>query len=55
MMNPTRRCGLEDGSVVAVIGAGPSGGFFTLQALREAEARGIRIRPVLFDGKSFLH
>jgi flavin-dependent dehydrogenase len=46
---------LQDGSVIAVVGAGPSGCFFTLQAQREAEARGIRIRPLLFDGKSFLH
>jgi flavin-dependent dehydrogenase len=55
LMNPTTHCRLEDGSVVAVIGAGPAGSFFTLLALREAEARGIRIRPVVFDGKSFLH
>jgi len=45
---------LKDGSVVAIIGAGPAGSFFALLALKEAEARGMRIRPVLFDGKSFI-
>jgi flavin-dependent dehydrogenase len=45
---------IEDGSVVAVIGSGPAGCFFALLAMKEAEARGIRIRTVMFDGKSFL-
>ncbi len=45
---------LEDGSVVAIVGAGPAGSFFALLALMEAEARGIRLRPILFDGKTFL-
>ncbi len=45
---------LQDGSVVAIIGAGPAGSFFALLALMEAEARGIRLRPTLFDGKTFL-
>jgi flavin-dependent dehydrogenase len=45
---------LQDGSVVAIVGAGPAGSFFALLALMEAASRGIRIRPILFDGKSFL-
>lgn len=45
---------IEDGSVIAVIGSGPAGCFFALLAMKEAEARGLRVRTVLFDGKSFL-
>ncbi len=55
MVNLSKPFRLEDGSAIAIIGAGPAGSFFTMLALREAAARGIRIRPVLFDGKSFLH
>ena len=45
---------LRDGSVIGIVGAGPAACFFALLALKEAEGRGIRVHPVLFDGKSFL-
>ena len=45
---------LRDGSTIGIVGAGPAGTFFALLALKEAEARGIRVRPILFDGKPFL-
>ncbi len=46
---------LKDNAVIAIIGAGPAGTFFSLLAQKEARARGIRIRSILFDGKGFLH
>jgi flavin-dependent dehydrogenase len=45
---------IQDGATIAVIGAGPAGSFFSILALKEARARGIRISPVIFDGKDFL-
>jgi len=45
---------LRDGATIAIVGAGPAGSFFALLALQEAKLRGMAIRPVLFDGKSFL-
>ncbi len=45
---------LKDNAVIAIIGAGPAGTFFSLLAQKEAKARGMRIRPILFDGKEFL-
>lgn len=44
---------LKDGSVVAVIGAGPAGTFFAHFALKMARKAGIRIRVLLIDGKDF--
>ena len=46
---------IQEGATIAVIGAGPAGSFFTLQALNEAKARGMNIRPIIFDGKTFLN
>ncbi len=53
-MNKTHTHPLRDGSTIAIIGAGPAGSFFALLALEEARLRGMKVRPVLFDGKSFL-
>ncbi len=49
--NPELR--LHDGSVVAVIGAGPAGTFFAQFALRIARKQGIGVRVLLIDGKDF--
>ncbi|MFQ6001139.1 MAG: hypothetical protein ACE5LG_05675 [Anaerolineae bacterium] len=44
---------LDDGSVVAVIGAGPAGTFFAHFALGIAQKMGTRVRVLLIDGKDF--
>ncbi len=45
---------LKDGATIAVIGGGPAGSFFSILALKEARARGVRLSLILFDGKDFL-
>lgn len=55
MFNHSTPGPIEDGSVIAIVGAGPAGCFSALLAQREAATRGLRLRSLLFDGKSFLH
>ena len=47
------RLRLNDGSKVAVIGAGPAGTFFAHFALAIAQMTGVRIKVLLIDGKDF--
>jgi flavin-dependent dehydrogenase len=44
---------LNNGSKIAVIGAGPAGAFFADFASQLAEERGLDISIILFDGKDF--
>ena len=46
-------CRLHDGSTVAIIGGGPGGSACAVKLLQEADARGLRLRVVIFEGKDF--
>jgi len=48
------RLKLQDGSTIAVIGAGPAGTFFSHFAQQYARESSRKIRIVIFDGKNFL-
>lgn len=44
---------LEDGSKIAVIGAGPAGAFFADFAMHRARETGLNLSITIFDGKDF--
>jgi flavin-dependent dehydrogenase/ribosomal protein S18 acetylase RimI-like enzyme len=46
-------CRLQDGSTVAIIGGGPGGSACAIKLLQGADARGIRPRVLIFEGKDF--
>ncbi|HVG33543.1 MAG TPA: FAD/NAD(P)-binding protein, partial [Pyrinomonadaceae bacterium] len=46
-------CRLHDGSTVVIIGGGPGGAACAIKLLQEADARSLRLRVVIFEGKDF--
>jgi len=46
-------CRLQDGSTVVIIGGGPGGSACAIKLLQEGDARGIRPRVLIFEGKDF--
>lgn len=46
-------CLLDDGSTVVIIGGGPGGAACAIKLLQGADARGIRLRVLIFEGKDF--
>ncbi len=44
---------LHDGSTVVIIGGGPGGAACAIRLLRGADARGLRLRVLIFEGKDF--
>ncbi len=44
---------LHDGSTVVIIGGGPGGAACAIRLLRGADARGLRLRVLVFEGKDF--
>ena len=46
-------CRLHDGSTVVIIGGGPGGAACAIRLLRGADARGLRLRVLVFEGKNF--
>jgi flavin-dependent dehydrogenase/ribosomal protein S18 acetylase RimI-like enzyme len=46
-------CRLYNGSTVAIIGGGPGGSACAIKLLQEADARGLRLRVLIFEGKDF--
>ncbi|MBA3805832.1 MAG: NAD(P)/FAD-dependent oxidoreductase, partial [Acidobacteria bacterium] len=46
-------CRLHNGSTVAIIGGGPGGSACAIKLLQEADARGLRLRVLIFEGKDF--
>ncbi|HEV2912009.1 MAG TPA: GNAT family N-acetyltransferase [Pyrinomonadaceae bacterium] len=46
-------CRLQNGSTVAIIGGGPGGAACAIKLLQGADARGLRLRVLIFEGKDF--
>ena len=46
-------CRLHDNSTVVIIGGGPGGAACAIKLLQGADARGIRLRVLIFEGKDF--
>ncbi len=46
-------CRLHDGSTIVIIGGGPAGSACAIRLLRGADARGLRLRVLIFEGKDF--
>jgi flavin-dependent dehydrogenase/ribosomal protein S18 acetylase RimI-like enzyme len=46
-------CRLQDNSTVVIIGGGPGGAACAIKLLQGADARGLRLRVVIFEGKDF--
>src|SRR5437762_2874649 len=46
-------CRLHDGSTVVIIGGGPAGSACAIRLLRGGDARGLRLRVLIFEGKDF--
>ncbi|HEY6189306.1 MAG TPA: GNAT family N-acetyltransferase [Pyrinomonadaceae bacterium] len=46
-------CRLQNGSTVVIIGGGPGGAACAIKLLQEADARGLRLRVLIFEGKDF--
>lgn len=46
-------CRLENNSTVVIIGGGPGGAACAIKLLQGADARGIRLRVLIFEGKDF--
>ncbi|HEX8492964.1 MAG TPA: GNAT family N-acetyltransferase [Pyrinomonadaceae bacterium] len=46
-------CRLENNSTVVIIGGGPGGAACAIKLLQSADARGIRLRVLIFEGKDF--
>jgi flavin-dependent dehydrogenase/GNAT superfamily N-acetyltransferase len=47
-------CRLENNSTVVIIGGGPGGAACAIKLLQGADARGLRLRVLIFEGKDFL-
>src|ERR671938_842174 len=52
-MANVRDCRLHDGSTIVIIGGGPAGASCAIRLLRGADARGLRLRVLIFEGKDF--
>jgi flavin-dependent dehydrogenase/ribosomal protein S18 acetylase RimI-like enzyme len=48
-----RDCRLQDGSTVVIIGGGPGGAACAIKLLQGAQARSLRLRVLIFEGKDF--
>src|ERR671938_168729 len=46
-------CRLDNNSTVVIIGGGPGGSACAIKLLQGADARGVRLRVVIFEGKDF--
>ena len=46
-------CRLHDSSTVVIIGGGPGGSACAIKLLQGADARGLRLRVLIFEGKDF--
>lgn len=46
-------CRLENNSTVVIIGGGPGGSACAIKLLQGADARGVRLRVLIFEGKDF--
>ncbi len=46
-------CRLHDGATVVIIGGGPAGSACAIRLLRGADARGLSLRVLIFEGKDF--
>ena len=52
-MAAVQDCRLHDGSTIVIIGGGPAGSACAIRLLRGADARGLRLRVLIFEGKDF--